>query len=218
MSLPFTGNRTRMDAAKDVVSRFVQARTNDRVGLVIFQGASITMSPLTTDYAVIAQEVRDADRLRLKDGTAIGVAIGESVNLLRGSNAASRIVILLTDGENNATAIQPLEAARIAETLGVRVYTVGVVSRGRNPAQSTLNVDEQSLRAIADVTGGTYGRAEDPAALQEIYANIDQLEKSQFEDRGFTAFDDIAPYFLAAAAALLALECALRASLFRRLA
>jgi Ca-activated chloride channel family protein len=165
---------------------------------------------------VIAQEVRDADRLRLKDGTAISVAIGESVNLLRGSTP--RAASSSSDRWRAATAIQPLEAARIAETLGVRVYTVGVVSRGRNPAQSTLNVDEQSLRAIADVTGGTYGRAEDPAALQEIYANIDQLEKSQFEDRGFTAFNDIAPYFLAAAAALLALECALRASLFRRLA
>jgi Ca-activated chloride channel family protein len=207
-----------MDAAKDVVSRFVEARTDDRVGLVIFQGSSLTMSPLTTDYDAIAQEVRDAGRVRLKDGTAIGVAIGESVNLLRGSNAASRIVILLTDGENNSTAIQPAVAARIAETLGVRVYTVGVVSRGRNPAQSTLNVDEQSLREIASVTGGAYGRAEDPAALQQIYDNIDQLETSRFQDREFTRFDDIAPYFLAAAAALLALELALRASVFRRLA
>jgi Ca-activated chloride channel family protein len=218
MSLPFAQNRTRMDAAKDVVSRFVQARTNDRVGLVIFQGASLTMSPLTTDYGAIAQEVRDADRVHLKDGTAIGVAIGESVNLLRGSNAASRIVILLTDGENNSTTIEPLAAGRIAEKLGVRVYTVGVVSRGRNPGQSTLNVDEQSLRDIASATGGTYGRAEDPAALQQIYDNIDQLEKSRFEDREFTRFNDVAPIFLAAAAALLAIELALRSTLFRRLA
>ena len=216
MTLPFSRSATRLDAAKDVLTRFVGGRTNDRVGLVVFQGTSLTFSPPTTDYAAIAQDVRDVDRVHLGDGTAIGVAIGESVDLLRDSPAASRVVILLTDGENNSLQIEPLAAARLAEALGVRVYTVGVVSRGANP-QDVINVDEESLRAISSVTGGTYNRAEDPAALEQIYENIDALEKSRFEDRRVTHFDDVAPYVLAAAAALLAIEMLLRYVPLRRL-
>lgn len=218
MTQSFAGGKTRVQAAEDVLSQFVAARNNDRVGLVVFQGAALTLSPLTSDYGALAQDVKDAARIRLTDGTAIGVAIGESVNLLRGSGAASRIVILLTDGENNVATIEPLAAARIAERLGVRVYTVGVVSRGTNPGFSTLNVDEQSLREIASVTGGTYNRAEDANALGGIYASIDRLETSKFEDQGFARYDEIAPYMLAAAAAAVALEIALRYGLLRRAA
>jgi Ca-activated chloride channel family protein len=219
MTQPFGGTRTRLDAAEEVLTGFVERRTNDRVGLVAFQGTSITLSPLTTDYTALVQSVESAALLQLADGTAIGSALGESVNVLRGSNAATRIIILLTDGENNAGNVPPLSAARIAERLGARVYTVGVVggplfSQGRQAA----NVDEESLRSIADVTGGTYSRATDPATLEQVYADIDALEKSRIEGRTLTRFDDIAPYFLAAAAAAFALEIALRASLFRRLA
>jgi Ca-activated chloride channel family protein len=219
MSQPFARNRTRLQAATDVLSQFVAARTNDRVGLVAFQGASITMSPLTTDYTALGGMVRTAGRIQLSDGTAIGLAIGESVNLLRSSTAASRVVILLTDGENNVHDIEPGEAARIAERLGVRVYTIGVVTP---PAfenfRTSLGVDEQSLKEIAQATGGTYNRAEDPQALQQVYDTIDKLEKSRFADKTVTRFDDIAPYVLAAAAAALALELALRYTLFRRAA
>ena len=221
MTQPFARGKTRMQAAQDVLSQFVTARKNDRVGLVVFQGASLTLSPLsplTTDYRAIAQAVQDAGRIHLEDGTAIGTAIGQSVNVLRSSNAASRILILLTDGENNGTTIEPLAAARIAQALGVRVYTVGVVSLGTNPGFSRLNVDEASLKEIASVTGGTYNRAEDPQALQDIYANIDRLEKSHFEDQRFTRYDELAPYLLAAAAALVAFEIALRYGLLRRAA
>lgn len=218
MTQPFARGQTRLEAAQDVLTRFVAARRNDRVGLVVFQGATITLSPLTTDYAALGQMLKDAPRIRLADGTAIGVAIGQSVNLLRSSSAASRIVILLTDGENNVQTIEPLAASRIAETLGVHVYTVGVVSRGTNPGLSTLEVDERSLREIAGITGGTYNRAEDPQALQDIYASIDKLEKSRFEDERFTRYAEIAPFVLAAAAALIALEIALRYSVLRRVA
>lgn len=217
MGLPFARAQTRLAAAKSVLMKFVDGRSEDRVGLVVFQGSSLTLSPLTTDYNAIATDVAGVDRIRLGDGTAIGVAIGESVNVLRDSTAASRIVILLTDGENNGLQIEPLAAAKIAQKLGVRVYTVGVVSRGLNP-QSGVNVDEEALRAIADVTQGTYNRAEDPAALQQIYDEIDRLEKSRFQDRTVTSFGDIAPYFLAAAVAALAVELALRETLLRRLA
>lgn len=217
MSLPFAGGRSRLSAAKDVLTRFVQGRTGDRVGLVVFQGSTLTLSPLTTDYSVVAQDIAEVDRISLADGTAIGVAMGQSVNLLRDSTAASRIVILLTDGENNGLQIQPVAAARIAEKLGVRVYTVGVVTRGRNPGQPATEVDEAALKAIADVAHGTYNRAEDPEALRRIYQEIDQLEKSRFEDRIVMRFDDIAPWLLAAAVALLAAEIALRHSWLRSL-
>ncbi len=216
MSQPFARGKTRLQAAQDVLSQFVTTRTNDRVGLVAFQGASLTLSPLTTDYRALAAQVEAAGGVRLEDGTAIGTAIGASVNVLRSSTAASRIVILLTDGENNGKTIEPLAAARLAERLGVRVYTVGVVSLGTNPGFSRLNVDEQSLREIAGVTGGTYSRAEDPAALQEIYASIDRLETSRFEEERFTRYDEIAPYLLAAAAMLMTLEVALRYGVLRR--
>ncbi|MEX0750940.1 MAG: VWA domain-containing protein [Dehalococcoidia bacterium] len=217
MTQPFGQGRTRLDAAKDVLSRFIGGRTNDRVALVAFQGSTITLSPLTDDYAAVDESVQGADQVRLADGTAIGTAIGESVNVLRGSSAVSRIVILMTDGESNAGEIAPLAAARIAERLGARVYTIGVVSRIGMSQQSSLNVDERSLQEIADVTGATYNRAEDPAALAQIYQRIDELEKSRFEAQAFTRYDDIAPYFLAAAGALFALEFVLRCTAFRRL-
>lgn len=220
MTQPFGSNRTRIDAAKEVLSGFIERRTNDRVGLVAFQGSSITLSPLTTDYEALAEAVQTADQLRLADGTAIGVALGESVSVLRGSTAASRIVILLTDGENNAGQVQPLAAARIAERLGARVYTVGVVGFNmQNPLRPAAgSVDEQSLRSIADVTGGTYSPAEDPASLEAVYASIDELETSRFAGRALTRFDDIAPYFLAAAAVAFVIEIALRSTIFRRAA
>jgi Ca-activated chloride channel homolog len=217
MTLPYARNQTRLDAAKDVLSRFVETRRNDRVGLVVFQATALTLSPLTTDYDAVAEDVRNADRVHLADGTAIGLAIAESVDLLRGSSAASRIVILLTDGENNQTQIQPLAAARVAETLGVRVYTVGVGGGSGMPDPALFTVDERALGEISRVTGGAYNRAEDPAALQRTYDNVDRLERSRLPGNRFTRVDEWSPYLLAAAAALLALELALRHSLFRRL-
>ncbi len=217
MTQLYASNVTRIVAAERVLSEFVASRKNDRVGLVVFQGSSITLSPLTTDYEALHRSVQLADTLTLADGTAIGVALGESVNVLRGSSAPSRTVILLTDGENNAGSVEPLAAARIAERLGVRVYTVGVVTRGFGP-RSTLEVDETALERIAEVTGGTYSRAEDPAALGEVYDRIESLEKSRVEGRSFTRFDEFAPLLLALAATLLALEIGLRATAFRRAA
>lgn len=214
MSLPFTRQVSKLQATQTVLSSFVQTRQSDRIGLVVFQGSSLTLSPLTTDYNAIAQDVRAVDSIRLRDGTAIGGAMGDALNLLRPSSAASRIVILLTDGENNVFELEPLAAARLAEALGVRVYTIGVVTRG-DPRGSAA-VDEEALRQIAQITGGSYSRAEDPAALSSIYQQIDALEKSRFPDRRVTRFNDIAPPFLAAAALALALEAALRYVVFRR--
>ena len=218
MSEPFVGGRAKLAAAQDVLTRFVLGRTNDRVGLVVFSGNSLTLSPLTTDYAALADAVEIAHTLRLKEQTAIGTALGESVNVLRESRSTSRIVILMTDGQSNAGTVKPLEAARIAERLGVRVYTVGVVARSLGRSTSTLIVDETALKEIADVTGGTYNRAEDPAALQRIYDDIDRLEKSRFEAVEATRYVELASWALALAALALAVELLLRATAFRRLA
>jgi Ca-activated chloride channel family protein len=218
MTQPFGGQRTRLQAAEQVLTDFIGARENDRVGLVAFQGSSITLSPLTTDYDAVAALAREAGSLQLSDGTAIGTALGASVNVLRDSTAATRIVILLTDGENNEGELQPLAAARIAERLGVRVYTIGILATGLQTNQSRLNVDEESLRRMAEVTGGTYGSARDQEALGASYEAIEELEKTRVAGREFTRYDEWAPYLLAAAAAALALEVTLRATLFRRVA
>ena len=218
MTQPFAGRQTRGEVAERVLSDFIQSRQNDRVGLVAFQGSSLTLSPLTTDYRALATAARDADALQLLDGTAIGTALGASLNVLRGSSAPSRIVILLTDGENNAGELEPLAAARLAERLGVRVYTVGIVGGVEQAPRSRLNVDEESLRRMGEVTGGDYSRAEDAQALADVYTRIDALEKSRIEGRVLTKFDEIAPYLLAVAGAALALEVLLRTSVFRRLA
>jgi Ca-activated chloride channel family protein len=208
---------SRLEAAEEVLTRFVDNRDSDRVGLVAFRGNSITLSPLTTDYNALSQAIEDAGRLRLADGTAIGPAIGASLNVLQESGTPSRIVILLTDGQDNAEALEPLAAARIAQELGIRVYTIGVVSPGlTSQSQSSLNVDETALKEIANVSGGTYNRAEDPDALADIYDEIERLETSQFEGSVLTRYIDIAPYVLAAAAIALALEVVGRATVFRR--
>ncbi|MEX2246958.1 MAG: VWA domain-containing protein [Dehalococcoidia bacterium] len=218
MTQPFGRTQSRLDAAKSVLSEFIASRGTDRVGLVIFKGSSLTLSPLTADYAAVEGAVQGADTIDLADGTAIGNAIAESVNVLRESHAASRVVILLTDGENNVHEIEPLTAARIAERLGVRVYTIGVVSRVFGQTRSTTNVDERALERIAEVTRGAYNRAEDQEALAGIYSRIDELEKSRVEGRVFTRYDEFAPWLLAAAAAALAIELALRSTLLRRVA
>jgi Ca-activated chloride channel family protein len=216
MTLPYVRNESRLDAAKDVLSSFVESRNGDRVGLVVFQASSLTLSPLSSDYAAVATDIRDADHVQLRDGTAIGLAIAQSAALLRESTAASRIVILLTDGENNVHDVEPLEAARIAQALGVRVYVIGVGGGTGVPDSARFNVDERAMRQIAQITGGTYNRAEDPASLRDTYNQIDRLERSRLPGAQFTRFDDWSPFVLAAAAALLALELVLRCGPLRR--
>jgi Ca-activated chloride channel homolog len=218
MTLPFSGTESRMVAAKRVLDQFVAERENDQVGLVAFQGTSLVMSPLTTDYRALRQSIDISDRLRLRDGTAIGNALAESVNVLRDSRSPARVVILLTDGENNVHEVEPMEAARIAQRLGVRVYTVGVVSHSPTGFRSTLNVDEAELREMSEMTGGRYARAEDPLSLRQAYDLIDELEKTEIEGRTVTRFDEYAPFVLALAALALALDAGLRHTVLRRLA
>ena len=219
------GGGTRMEVAKQVLSDFIAGRENDRLGLVVFRSQSLALSPLTLDYHALQGLVDEADASPLPDGTAIGLAVADSLNLLRESRARSRIVILLTDGENNRFEVEPLAAARIAGALGMRVYTVGVVdepSAGAGaqspavPPPRRLNVDEAALRQMAAVSGGRYYRADSPDTLARVYDEIGGLEKSRVGGKSFAAFDERAALFLVPALALLGLEVLLASTVFRR--
>jgi Ca-activated chloride channel family protein len=210
-----------LEAAQGVLEDFIQARENDRLALVVFRADTFLLSPPTVDYRALQSLVAQADQVDLPDGTAIGLAVADSLNLLRESKARSRVVVLVTDGENNRKEVEPLAAARIAEALGVRLYTIGIIDEARMKPGSAragwVSVDEEALQSMAELSGGRYFRATDPDALAGVYQEIDRLERSRLGGQRFAAFHELAPFFLLPALALLALEAALGATLFRRL-
>lgn len=206
------GGETRIAAAQDVAAEFVAERQTDRVAVIAFRRHSRVLSPLTVDYEAVRQLVQRANDIRIEDGTGIGVAIAEAANLLRDSRAASRVVILLTDGENNEPAISPRDAARIAQTLDIRVYTIGIIS----PLGLTT-VNAEDLAALSELTDGRYYSARDPESLAEIYDEIATLEKSRVDDTRFTRYDELFWFVLLPAFGLVALEILLRATVLRRL-
>jgi Ca-activated chloride channel family protein len=216
------GEKTRLDVAKDVLDNFIAGRVNDRLGLVTFRSQSLALSPLTLDYEALQQLVDRADESPMPDGTAIGLAVADSLNLLRESRARSRVVILLTDGENNRLEVEPLAAARIAGTLKIRVYTIGVVDApSERPSESSMprldmNVNEEALRQMAEVSGGRYYRADSPDTLASIYEEIGNLEKSRVGRERFSAFDERSAVFVVPALALLGLELLLMSTVFRK--
>ena len=187
----FTPNR--LEAAKEVAANFVDSRKTDRIGVVIFSGESFTLCPLTTDKAVLKAQIYNIQSGLLEDGTAIGSGLATGADRLRNSTSKSKVVILLTDGENNGGQIPPVTAKEIAKRLGIRVYTIGVGTEGFAPIpvqandgtivmqREKVNIDEKLLTQIADETGGKYFRAKDNEGLGKIYAEIDQLEKSRIE-------------------------------------
>ena len=199
----------RIQAAKQVAGNFITDRPGDRIGLVAFAGEAFTQSPLTTDQGTLQTLL---GRLRsgvVEDGTAIGNGLATAINRLRESNAKSKVIILLTDGENNRGEIAPLTAAEIARDQGIRVYTIGVGTRGTAP-YPTVQIDEKILGEIADLTGGRYFRATDNAKLQSIYDEINQLEKSKVEISQYTTYTEEYLRWAAAALALLLVEFLLR--------
>jgi Ca-activated chloride channel family protein len=210
------GDSTRMESAKTVIKDFIEGRKDDRLGLVIFRERSLILSPLTLDYEALGRLVDEVDKINLNDSTAIGLGLSDGINLLRESTARSRVAILLTDGQNNAGSIQPGQAARIAETLGIRVYTIGLIERNARGTLSSANVDERALTEMAEVTGGRYFAAESEDTLQSIYESIDALEKSAVGRPTFLSYDELAPYFLVVALLLLAFEQLLRATVWRQ--
>ncbi len=183
----------RIEASKDVAIDFINERPNDRIGLVIFSGESFTQCPLTTDHAVLKNLFKDIRSGIIEDGTAIGLGLATAVNRLKESEAKSKVIILLTDGANNKGDITPLDASEIARTLGIRVYTIGVGTEGLAPypmkdmfgrtvyQNMKVDIDEPTMKKIANVTGGQYFRANNNTKLKKIYQEIDQLEKTLFE-------------------------------------
>jgi Ca-activated chloride channel family protein len=209
------GTGSRQEVAQRVLTNFVEGRENDRIGLVIFREDTLVLSPLTLDYDALADLLQRAPQVGLSDGTAIGNGLATAIDLLRESRARSRVTILLTDGENTAGSVEPLHAAQIANTLGIRVYTIGVLAPGSR-ATGQLNVNETMLREMANVTGGQYYPAESEQALAAIYESIEQLEKSRVGRPQYGQFNELAPYFIVLALLLLALELGLRSTAWRQ--
>ncbi|MBL0176656.1 MAG: VWA domain-containing protein [Ignavibacteria bacterium] len=218
----------RLEAAKQVAEDFITGRMSDRIGLVIFAGESFTQCPLTTDYDVLVDLLKKVKMGNLKDGTAIGEGIATAVNRMRTSRAKSKVIILLTDGVNNMGSIDPLTAAQIASRFGVRIYCIGVGSRGTAPypvrtpfgvqyQQMPVEIDEDMLKQVSSGTGGQYFRATGNQKLKEIYAEIDKLERTKIEVTEFHRYRELFPQYLLIGAMLLAVELLLAGFVFRKI-
>jgi Ca-activated chloride channel homolog len=224
------GDRNRLAVAKETVADFVRGREYDRIGLVAFAGEALTQVPITVDYLVIYQALEElrAGTGMLEDGTAIGTAIATAANRLRRAPGKSRVMILLTDGENNRGEIDPLTAAQAAAAFDIKVYTIGVGSEGVAPipiatgpfgvqyANLPVHIDEELLREIAALTGGQYFRATTEAALDSIYARIDQLERTNVQVRRYVNYTPHYLPLLTLALLALLLEWTVRASRWGR--
>ncbi len=205
--------KDRLESAKDVIRQFVEGRENDRIGFVIFAAESLALSPPTLDYQALDTMIEDTESGLLPDGTAIGLGIAEATNMLRDSDASSRIVVLLTDGEHNTDSIEPLEASALAEAINIRVYTIGVVT---DRANSAVEIDEELLMEVADSTGGKYFVATTEADLIAVYDEIGALETSRVGRERYEQFTELGPWLALAAGGLLALELLLGATWLRR--
>jgi Ca-activated chloride channel family protein len=219
----------RLEAVKGVTEQFIKERPNDRIGIVAFAGRPYLVSPLTLDHDWLVQNL-DRTRIGLvEDGTAIGSALASASNRLKDKEAKSKLVVLLTDGDNNSGRVTPLTAAEAAKALGIKVYTIGSGSRGNAPfpfvdpfgrtvyRQIPVEFDEESLQQIATMTGGSYFRATDTQSLQRIFDEIDQLEKSEVEVQKVAQYRDLFPWFVLVGTMLLAAETLLGQTIWRRL-
>jgi Ca-activated chloride channel homolog len=209
----FDEGMNRLEGAKQVIREFIASRPDDRIGLAVFQRSAIPLSPPTLDHDALDAIVADLETGLLRDGTAIGLGLAAAVNLLVDSPAASRVVILLTDGVHNAhETIHPLDAVELAKALDVRVYTVGVA--GAQAGGGT--VEDDLLTEMAEATGGRYYRAESFSALADVYEEISALETSGFERERFIEYREYGPWLAAVAVVLLLLDLVLRGTVFRR--
>lgn len=219
----------RLEIAKAVLTDFIDRRPGDRIGLVAFAGRAYIASPMTLDHPFLLQNLERLNMNSIEDGTAIGSGLSASLNRLRDMESKSKIVILMTDGQNNSGKIPPLTAAEAAETIGIKVYTIGVGTRGTAPMPYIdvfgqrrynlveVNIDEETLKAIADRTGGKYYRADNTEALMKIYDEIDQLEKTEIEVKKYLQFKELFPWFVLPGLGLLLLEILLAHTIWRRL-
>lgn len=218
----------RLEAAKEVATKFIADRPDDNIGLVVFAGESFTQCPLTTDHGVLINLLNAVQFGVIEDGTAIGLGLANAVNRIKDSQAKSKVIILLTDGSNNRGDIAPLTAAEIAKKFGIRVYTIGVGKQGMAPypfqtpmgiryQNVPVEIDEDVLQQIAKMTGGSYFRATDNASLGAIYGEIDQMEKTKLQVREYKKRnEEFFPYLLTAFL-LLVIEILIRNTVLRRL-
>lgn len=218
----------RIGAAKDIAIEFIAQRPSDRIGIVVFAGESYTQAPLTTDRPTLINLMKEIETGLIEDGTAIGNGLATAVARMKDSDAKSHVVILLTDGVNNAGEITPQMAAEIAKTYGVRVYTIGVGAEGLAPypvmgpwgvelQQVPVEIDEQLLKDIAETTGGQYFRATDNTKLLEIYGEINQMEKNRTKVDSFPVYQELFLNYALAALAALLLELLFRIVVLKRL-
>ena len=218
----------RFEAAKDVAGEFIDSRVSDRVGLVVFAAKAYTQAPLTLDYSFLQRMLEEVRVGVVEDGTAIGTALAMAVNRLKDTEAESKVVILLTDGQNNRGEIDPVTASEVAETMGVRVYSIGVGSEGNAPfvvnrpfsgsqrQQLPVEIDEEMLTTVAQTTGGRYFRATSKEGLRQIYDEIGEMETSAVDERVYTDVEERYPRYLLPALALVLLDVLLSTTLFRR--
>lgn len=218
----------RLEASKDVAASFINGRPNDNIGLVVFAAESFTQCPLTIDHTVLLNLFKDIQPGIIQDGTAIGLGLANAVSRIKDSQAQSKVIILLTDGVNNAGEIAPVTAAEIAKTFGIRVYAIGVGTRGKAPfpfqtafgiqyQDVDVDIDEPTLKQIAATTGGQYFRATDNASLKEIYSEIDKMEKTKISVQQYSKKQEEYKNWALLLFALLLVEILLRNTLLRNI-
>lgn len=221
---------SRLDAVKDVTQRFIEARPNDRIGIVCFAGQPYMVSPLTLDHDWL---FKNLERVRIglvEDGTAIGSAIASSANRLKNNPAKSKVIVLLTDGDETVTTVAPNTAAEAAKKLGIKIYTIAAGSKGMAEmpvgrdfmgnlvyGMRQVQVEEEALKKIAEIGGGKFYRATDTASLKQIFEDIDQLEKTEIKLQHYTEWRELFPWCMAAGLALAGLQVALGNTLWRTL-
>lgn len=211
----------RLYVAKQEAKKFIRGRQNDRIGLVIFAKKAYSQCPLTLDYKILSQLVDDIQIGMVEDGTAIGMGLATAVNRLKSSKAKSKVIILMSDGANNAGNIDPITAAELAKTFGIKVYTIAIGKGGlvdfpvmdplfgKRYVQVPMEVDEIGLKRIADITRGKFFRARDTESLREVYSIIDKLEKTEMKVHLYKSYNELFKYWLIPAVLLLFLELAL---------
>ncbi len=218
----------RLEAAKQVAAEFINGRPNDNIGITLFAGESFTQCPLTVDHSVLLNLIKDVNCGLIEDGTAVGMGIANAVSRLKDSKAKSKVVIMLTDGTNNRGEISPLTAAEIAKSFGIRVYTIGVGTNGMAPypyqvagtvqyVNLPVEIDEKTLSEIASTTQGNYFRATSNSKLEEVYQEIDKLEKTKLNVRQFSKRDEKYEWFALAAFLCILLEVLLRNTVLKKI-
>lgn len=230
MDFEIRGKRvTRLEVVKDVVADFIKKRPNDRIGMIAFASLAYTVSPLTLDHDWLSKNFERVEIGMIEDGTAIGSALSATLNRLKGRGAKEKIVILLTDGRNNAGKVSPITASEVARPLNVKIYTIGAGSKGPVPypvkdafgnivlTPVEIDIDDDLLEKIAKITGGAYFRATDTESLKNIYDIIDKLEKTPMEEKGYNIYNELFPFFLIPGLILLLLEVVLSNTWLRRL-